>query len=446
MLRIKSIRDTTIITMDNNRRIMRNASIVIQDDRITWLGPENEFPKTYEHATTIDGKGKVVYPGFINIHAHAALSVVRGIGDELGTAPAYTPGVPQGIYLSKDDCYKLALLGALEAVKFGTTCIVDNYVNEDSAAQAFTDLGIRAIVSELVRDVNAENIPHRIYEFDEKRGEKEIEKNLALIQKWHNTNNGRIKCLLGPHTPDGCSRNFLNIIREEAERHNIGMVIHLSQSRAENAEVLRREGMTPTEYLYDIGILGPKLIAGHCIYVNENDINRLAETKTNVAHLSGSNAKGGMMAPVKKIRDQGINVAVGTDNMSYDMIEVMRLALCTARMLDENPDALKAMDVLEMATINGAKAIQMDHEIGSIETNKKADLVLIDYEKPHLVPLIDPIANLVHNGIGSDIITVLIDGDVIVDEESVSTVDESEVMKMAQKSTELLWKKMGNKV
>jgi 5-methylthioadenosine/S-adenosylhomocysteine deaminase len=437
---IQLIEHGTVICMDARRRILTDATIAVEGDRIVWIGPSNAVPGQYDQGSKIDARGSVIYPGFVNIHTHAALSLLRGIGDDLGTAPAYTPDVPQSAYLSPDDCYVFSLLGGIEALRFGTTCMVDMYVHEDSAARAFSELGLRAVVSEMVRDIDPFKVASGIYEFDQDRGEDLFARNIELIDTWHGACNGRITCRLGPHAPDSCSPQLLQRIRAEADKREIGMLVHLAQSKREVQEIWRRSGRTPVEYLHENGILGPDVIAGHCIYISDSDIALLARTKTHVAHLSGSNSKGGMMAPIKAMVDKGINVTLGTDNMAYDMIEVMRLAVCVARMLADDPVALKSADVLEMATVNGAEALGMAEEIGSIEVGKKADLVIVDYRRAHLAPVVDPIANLVHNGLGSDVVTVLIDGRVVVANGVVALVDECQVIAEAQDRAESLWK------
>ncbi len=436
------IQGGTIVTMDPDRRILRDAGLVLVEDRIAWLGDSQQVPDQYRTASRIDASGKVVYPGLVNIHTHAALSILRGVGDDLGIAPAYSPHVPQGVYLSPDDCYILSLLGGLEALKFGTTCIVDNYIHAHEAARAFDTLGLRAVVSERLHDADLFQVPDGIFEFDRDRGETLLAKGLALIEQWDGVSNRRIRCRLGPHAPDTCSTELLQAIQTEAERHQVGLVIHLAQSRRELLEIDRRTGKTPTAYLANLGLLGPQMIAGHCIYMTPGDIELLYQTQTHVSHQSGSNAKGGMMAPIKTILEKGINVGLGTDNMAGDMIEVMRLAVCIARMLAEEPVALRAIEALEMATINGAKALGMAEEIGSIEVGKKADLILVDYRRPHLVPLIDPVANLVHNGLGSDVDTVIVDGQIVVEGGQVQTIDELNLLNEAQAVTEARWAEM----
>ena len=188
-----------------------------------------------------------------------------------------------------------------------------------------------------------------------------------------------------------------------------------------------------------IGLLGEKTIAGHCIYVTEEDIRILADSNTQVAHLSGSNAKGGMMAQIKKFMEAGINIGLGTDNMDGDMVGAMRMALCIARMREDDPRAIRAYDVLDMATRNGARAVGIQDEVGSLEAGKKADLIAIDFQKPHLIPVMDPVANLVHNGQGGDVDMVVINGEIVVKDREIQTIDERSLLIEAQLLARTLW-------
>lgn len=432
----------TLITMDPERRILRDGAVVIRKDRIAWVGLQRALPGEFALAPRQDFPGHVLVPGFVNLHVHATLSILRGIVDDRGTAPAYSPNVPQGVFLSPEDCYLYSLLGGAEALCFGTTCIVDNYIHEEQAARAFDRLGMRAVVSERLHDADLFQIPHGIFSFDAARGEELLDRGLALLDKWNKGSNGRIRARLGPHAPDTCSGEYLQRIREEAERNNVGMVIHLSQSPGENAEIHRRTGQTPTAYLARLGLLGPGMIAGHCIYTSDEDHDLFARTGTQVVHLSGSNAIAGAMAPIRLMRQKGIRVGLGTDNVAGDMIEVMRMALCIARMRDHDMHALMAQDVLEMATIRGAEALGMAQEIGSIQVGKKADLVFIDFNRLHLVPVVDPVANLVHDARGGDITHVMVDGTMVVQEGRVLGVDEPDLIREAQAVAEVRWKDM----
>jgi len=435
------IQNATIVTMDPQKRVLKEAALVLEEDRITWLGFTKDIPHQKANPTVIDATHKVIFPGFVNIHTHAALSVLRGIGDDRGIAPAYSPNVPQGVFLSPNDCYIFSLLGGLEALKFGTTCIVDNYIHEQQAAEAFQQLGMRAVVSERLHDADLFQIPEGKYEFDLRRGEDLLETGINLVHDWNGTPDGRITARLGPHAPDTCSAEYLRKIGRASQETGAGLVMHLAQSKREVSEIQKRSGRTPTAYLDELGLLSPQMIAGHCIYVDEADIALLAKSGTHVSHQSGSNAKNAMMAPIKAIRQQGINVGLGTDNMAGDMVEVMRLALTIARMQTEDYLAFQAMDVLEMATTGGALALNLQDNIGSLEVGKKADLVVVDFYKPHLVPLVDPVANFIHNGLGSDVDMVFVDGKLLIRDGKSTHVDEASVIQEAQQLSDELWKK-----
>ncbi len=431
----------TLVTMDPLRNMIHDGALVIESGRIVWLGPSAELPAAYKHRDMERLPGRIIFPGFVNLHTHAALVVLRGIGDDLGVAPAYSPKVPQGVFLSPEDVYCFALLGGLEAVQFGTTCIVDNYIYEDQAARAFELLGLRAVVSERLHDVDLFQVPNGRYEIDSRQGDVLLERNLALIETWEGAADGRIHTRLGPHAPDTCSTAYLQKINVAAEQANVGLVTHLAQSKREVAQIAERCSRTPVTYLHELNLLGQNMIAGHCIYLTEADKHLLVESGTHISHQSGSNAKGGMMAPIADLATMGANIGIGTDNMAGDMVEAMRLAVCTARMRSEDNQALRAMDALEMSTMGGARALGLEAEIGSLEVGKRADLIVLNFRQAHLVPVVDPVANLVHNGLGSDIEQVYISGERLVENGCSTRVDLDEVFAEAQARAKALWKK-----
>ncbi|MDY6846960.1 MAG: amidohydrolase [Chloroflexota bacterium] len=438
----KVISGATIVTMDPDRNIIKDAAIVINDEIIEWLGASKNLPKKYQSIEPLYLPNHGIFPGFVNIHTHAALSILRGIGDDQGIAPAYSPNVPQGVFMSPEDCYIFSLLGALEALRFGTTCMVDNYIYANETARAYSALSMRGVVSERLHDADLFLIPEGRYEFDFDRGEVLLSKGIELFERWQGKDNGRIQVFIGPHAPDTCSTSYLETVRDAAGELDAKMVLHVAQSMREVRVIKERSEMTVPFYLKSLDLLGENMIAGHCIFITPDDIQVLAKTNTQVSHQSGSNSKGGMMAPIKAMVESGVNIGLGTDNMAGDMIEVMRLALCVARMQTGDPVALDAMDVLEMATINGARALNLDHQIGSIEIGKKADLVAINYLQPHLQPAKDPVANLVHNGLGGDVSHVFIDGKLCIENGKHTSFDTDELLAEVKKRSDHLWRKM----
>lgn len=435
------------ITMNPRRDIYRDCAIVIRDGLFAAIGPSETILAQFPDIRQIrDCRGRVAIPGLINIHTHATLCIIRGMAEDMGTAPAYTKSVPQGQLLSAEESRIMATLGAVEALRFGSTLIADNYTYSDQNAAAFSSLGMRAMVSERVHDIIFYGLPQGIYERDEKMGEALLQKNVDLIEKWNGKDNGRIRCCLGPHAPDTCTPEFLSRIADLSGSLGVGLATHLSQSKGERKNIEALYGTTSTQYLHSCGILRPSLIAAHCIYVTDEDISLLSQNGVTVAHAAEGNAKGGMVAPMMKMKQAGINIGIATDNGAANMIETMRLALCSARMLADSCTSPQPMEILEMATLNGAKALGLEKEIGSIEVGKKADLVLLDYRKPHLTPCINAVGNLLHTAQGSDVETVIIDGCPVVEEGEVRTIDVSSLLHEAQQVASRKWLEVNDTV
>jgi 5-methylthioadenosine/S-adenosylhomocysteine deaminase len=304
---------------------------------------------------------------------------------------------------------------------------------------------LRAVVSEMVNDADLLEIRKGNYRFDTKIGESLLKKNVDLIEKWHGRGNGRIRCHFGPHAPDTCSPWLLKEIKALAEKMDLGITIHIAQSPGEVEQVVRREGKRPVEYLEAADFLGPRVIGGHCVHLDQKEIDILGRTRTHVSHNAAINARRGFIAPIRALKDAGANIGVGSDNMSEDMFEVMRIALLVGRIKTGNYEAFMPQDVMEMATRNGAKALGLGKEIGSLEKGKKADVILMDLKKPHLVPLMNVMGNIVHTGLSSDVDAVIVDGQILMEGREVKTLNEEEVLIRAQKTTERLWEEFFRK-
>ncbi len=433
------IHNGIILTMDPRRKLLNPGALVLRGDRILDVGPEGEILKSYPESKKLDAGGKAILPGLVNSHSHTALSVLRGMVEDGGRQTLYKIYFPFEQLMSEEDILVMALLGCLETLKAGTTCLVENYMGISRVVEAIDRVGFRAVVSEIVRDVDYLGIKDGTYRFDPKIGEGLLKKGVDLVEKWHGKGDGRIRCLLSPHAPDMCSPRLLREIRALAEKMDVGVHTHLSQSLVEVEQVVSREAKRPVQYLEEIGLLGPRVTGAHCFWVDEKEVEILGRTHTNVAHCSGIAARRGYAPPIWALKQAGANVVLGTDNMTGDMVEAMRLALMIGRIKTGESTVLPSMEILEMATLNGARAVGLEKEIGSLEKGKKADLILLDLKKPHLVPVIDAAADIVHYGISSDVDTVIVGGRILMEGREVKTLNETEVMQQAQRTTERLW-------
>ncbi|MCS0494564.1 amidohydrolase family protein [Ancylobacter sp. MQZ15Z-1] len=432
------IENVLVITGEPGAAPIHGGRIAVRGDRLALVDTADGAPPLAREI--VDGRGLLAIPGLINIHTHSVLSLMRGVAEDMGFAPAYTPGVPQGHAIAAGDAVALARLGALESLKFGTTLINDMYVHVEETLPAMADLGLRVSASDRLHDVDFTRVQQGQWEYDPNIGRRSLDAALALAERFHGSHDGRVSVALGPHAPDTCSRDFLTEIR--AARDATGLVVstHLSQSRLEVELIARRDGMTPTELLDDVGLLDDRLIAAHCIMMNDTDIARAGAAGITVAHVPKGNAGGGMMAPTRRLREAGANLALATDNLLGDMIEAMRWALCIGRLQAGGvaPD-WQPEDVFAMATLNGARALRLDEDIGSLVPGKKADIVLVDIDRPSFVPLLDPLGNLVHCGQGSHVRHVFIDGIARVRDGRAVGIDEESICRQAQRAAETIW-------
>lgn len=437
----------TILTGSPGRAIIENGTISISGDRIVEISEATASAPPQSAKRVIHVAGCVIVPGFVNVHTHAALTMVRGVAEDQGFAPAYTLNVPQGHDLTEPEAVAMARLGALEALKFGSTLINDTYVHPHATLPAMADLGLRVWACGRIHDVDFAGLPLNEWKYDDAIGENTLAEATSLFQVYHGQRNGRIGVQLAAHAPDTCSRKLLERVRATRDQLGLRVTTHLCQSRVEVNRIAERDALTPPELLDDVGLLDQQLIAAHCIHVSESDVVRLGRARINVAHVPKGNATGGTIAPTTRLRKAGAQLALATDNMHADMIEVMRWALNAGRIQEGGvTDQWQPQTVFEMATMNGARAMGLDEEIGSIEVGKKADLVVVDFQQPHLCPVINPIGNLVHTGQGRDVKHVFVDGRMIVEDGRALFVDEAQVMREAQETAAALWERARRRV
>jgi 5-methylthioadenosine/S-adenosylhomocysteine deaminase len=433
------IRGGTALTSDSARPIIAEVAIGIRGDRIALIGDSTDAERI-EARRVIDARGHLATPGFVNVHTHAVLSLARGMTEDMGFAPAYTPGVPHAYDITEDEAVALGRLTALEAMLFGSTIINDMYIHAHATLPAIAELGLRISSSAWIHDVDFTQIHNRIWNYDRKIGERCLRYATDLFDRFNGAFDGRASVMLAPHAIDTCSRDFLREVDNERRRLGVRVMTHLAQSYMEVEQVKKRDGMTPTELLDDVGLLDTGLIAAHCAVMTEDDIARAGRGGITVAHAPKVNLTGGYLPVTSKLRRAGARIALATDNMHGDMVETMRWALASGRLQEKAVnDFWQAADVFYMATLGAAKSLGRDDDLGSLTVGKKADLVLFDFRRAHLTPAFNVVGTLVHTGQGRDVATVIIDGRVVVENGQATLVDEDRIRAEGAAAAKTLW-------
>ncbi|MCL4458448.1 MAG: amidohydrolase [Chloroflexi bacterium] len=450
----------TVITVDAQRRIILDGAVAIQGDRIVGVGKTEEMRKQFPAEERIEATGKLIMPGLINTHVHLAQAMLRCCADDLPQLQRLGQRilVLQGNYTVEDGRASAALC-LLEMLRSGTTAFVESMIASrygfDGIAEVVRASGMRAVLSKTVMDrpspgrAAALNIMYNIMHSGlEEDRQASLAEALAMHDKWDGVGGGRIKVWFGPRPLGGCTPGLYQEISKIAAKRGLGITVHLAEVKT-NVEYTKSEfGLLPVEFAESVGLLGPNCLLAHAVWLTEAEIVTLARMGTHVVHCPSSNMKGGHgFAPIPAMLQQGVNVGLGTDgghcNNTYDLVREMKLAAVIHNGITLDPTVMPAEQVVEMATINGAKAMGLDSEIGSLEVGKKADLVIIDMDKPHLTPCPNPVSGLVYSACGGDVDTVLIDGKVVVKDGHVLTLDEEEVLAEARRRAQALLARTG---
>jgi 5-methylthioadenosine/S-adenosylhomocysteine deaminase len=419
----------TVVTMDPSRRVLEDGAIAVRGDTIVAVGSRAELEARFEPAQRISAQGRLVMPGLVNAHAHAAMTLLRGIADDVTLQdwlnnyifPAEKRNVTEA-FVSDG-----TRLGVLEMMRGGITTYVDMYYFEDAVASVTKAAGMRAILGETLIDFPAPD-------------NKTMPEALAYTEKYlqHWKGDPLITAAVAPHSIYTTSEQTLRSAAALARRYHAPLVIHVAETKKELDDSLAKNHATPVGYLDHIGFLGPDVIAAHCIWVNSADIKLFAEHHTGCVNNPSSNMllASGVM-PVGALLAGGVAVGLGTDgpagsNNDMDLMREMDLAAKIQKVTKMDPRALTAQQALEMATIGGAHAIHMDSEIGSLEPGKKADLIVLDLDAPHAVPLYHLYAQIVYSLTESDVRTVVIGGRIVMQDRHVLTLDQAAIVAAAR--------------
>lgn len=392
--------------MDDLKPVIKSGFIGIENDRISFVG-ESE-PVDFKPDEIIDGIHKLAMPGLVNSHTHSPMTLFRSYADDMHLEKWLFDYIyPAEDKLNGDYAYWGSMLGIAEMIKFGTTAFADMYFYMDDVAKAVLKTGIRACLS------------RGCQKFDENDANSDIrlKENIELYNTYHQKGDGLINVFIGPHAVYTCTPQYLKECYETAKELNTGLHIHLSETRIEVANCIEKYGATPIEHCYKQGILDSTVLAAHCVHPTEKEIQILKETGVNVVHNPESNLKlASGIAPIPKYLNNGINVCLGTDgassNNNLNMFEEIHLASLINKGINYDATLVGAYDVLKMATVNGAKALGFSNT-GKIAKDYKADIILLDIDKPHFLPKHDLIANLVYSAQGSDVDTVIVNGKIL---------------------------------
>ena len=441
---------TTVVNSDT---VQNDVALVVEGSKIVAIGPTDFVLETYPRAEVYDGRGKALLPGLINCHAHMAAVLARGFNEDFGFPNTARLAISPNSLLQGEEATLMVKVAALEAIRTGTTTIVENTGNIHRHAAALAETGLRCVFAESVRD--SENVrgpmsPERLAQsepprFSPRLRDEGLQRINDLFTTWHGAKQGRISVFPAAGLTETSSPELLQAVRAFAEQHDVGYTIHLNQSRAEFEFMMQYHGVRPAAYLDQHGFLGPRLFAAHARYVNDSEIALLGESGTIISHQAAMAGNRGISPPIPALRAAGCPIALGTDNNTNDVFEVMRIALITERIRrnrdgDEVPGLQpQPEDVLADATQGGARAVQQQELLGTLEVGKNADLLIVDTQRAHLVPAGRILSALIHSGHPDDIESVMVDGQFIMRNREVLTMDEDNIIREADAVGRRIW-------
>ena len=430
------IRGGTIVTMNDRLEII-SGDVSIRDGRIAAIAPAIAEP----HDRVIEARGGYVLPGFIQTHIHLCQTLFRGYADDLRLMDWLRTRVwPMEAAHTPETLRAAARLASTELLATGTTTVLtmETVHDTDAVFDAIAESGLRATIGKCMMDFDAQ-VPKRLQE----ETAASIDESLAIRTRWDGAANGRLRAAFAPRFAVSCSRELLEAVAALSQQHHALVHTHASESRDEIALVREISGgLSNLEYLASLHLTSPQLCTAHCVWVDEREQQILADHDVKVMHCPGSNLKlGSGIAPVAELRARGITVSLGADgaacNNRLDMFEEMRLA-AGLQAMRRHPGILPAQDIMWMATRAGARTLGLEPDIGSLEPGKRADVIVVDRDRPHLAPGPDPYSTLVYAARGSDVRTTIVDGELLVDDFVPVRVDPAEVAAEAREAARRL--------
>ncbi len=430
----------TIVTMDDTRRIIDNGAIAVARGRIVAVGPRADIEKRYSARETVDASGKIVIPGLINGHTHIPMTLFRGLADDLDLQDWLTKYIfpAEAKNVTEEFVRAGTRLGLAEMIRGGTTTYCDMYYFEDAIADETAKAGLRGVLGETVIDFpvadNKTNAEAMAY----------VEK---FVKHWQGSE--LITAAIAPHAPYTVSGEHLKAVRAFSDRTGAPIVTHISETKREVDDSIKAKGTSPVEYLERIGFLCDRVIAAHMVWPSAAEIEILKRRGVGVVHNPQSNMKlASGVAPVPKMLSAGVRVGLGTDgaasNNDLNMWEEMDTAAKLHKVFTGDPKVISAQEAFEMATIRGAQALHLEREIGSLETGKRADIVIIERDALNQIPLYNVYSDLVYATKAWDVLTVIVNGRILMRDRKLLTLDETAIKESARIYRERVMKSLGN--
>ena len=443
-----------VVTMDRRRRVIKDGAVFISDGSIVRVGKTSEVKPQNRAEFHIDATGKVVLPGLIDTHVHLAQALIRGCADDTSLIDWLQKFVwpLQGNFDAQDGKVS-AELCMLEMIKSGTTTFLESLLHSrygfDGIAEAVDRAGMRGFLSKTVMGLpgygSEKSIMHPGMVENAETCLQEVE---TYFKRWNGKADDRIRVWYGARSLGGCTPELYAQIAEGARRLGAGVTMHLSEVQEDVRYTKKEFSKMPAEFMDEVGLVGPNVVFAHGVWLSESEWQILARKGAHVAHCPSSNMKlSSGIAKVPEMMQAGVNVGVGCDggpsNNSYDMIREMKTASLLQKVRTMDPLVLSAETVLEMATINGARALGLQDQIGSIEPEKKADLIIVNMQKPHLTPAFNPVSHIVYAAEGSDVETTIIDGKIIMENRVVKSLNEEKIIRDANEHAAKLLQRAG---
>ena len=438
------ITNSTVVTVDPAHRVIENGAVYVEEDRIVAVGDTQVLCEQYPMANTVvDGNGKVVLPGFVSAHNHVGYAVFRGRAEDIGHAPTHRLYLPMSGVISVEERQVIGALAVTELLRGGVTTILEMEEDAELFASFIETSGMRAQIGVMVNDVNLEALARGETVFDPAVRDQQLEQANGLAERWHGRAGGRIQAVMAATGLSTSSPELLQGLRQSADARGLRLSSHLGFGERELVQ--RIHGMAQFDFARTHGMLGSDVVAVHCYEVDEAEMDALAESGTHLAHCPHMNQFRGEVAPILAMRAKGMQVGLGIDNYFSDYFEVLRSCLASARIRAHDPEILSAHEALALGTIEAARVLGLEEEIGSIEPGKKADLQMVNMRRLGLTPVNDPVTTLVYHGHAKDVDMVLIDGKVVVAEGVVQSADEEDLVSRAGLAADAAWKRFAER-